>query len=272
MPTSKFRAIDTEQYFTPWADASNLVAHTFGLVGHEFDNYIEPSAGKGAFLFFMPEDRRIGIDIEPLGKEIVKQDFFTFEFPEGRNIVIGNPPFGRRGSLAMKFLNRCAEHCDVVALILPAIFSKYTFINRVHPYMHLIDEISHTEFEDIHEQMYKVKCSFQIWQKSDQERPKIVRQKVCSDFSMKHRHIHRTSLDELEQLRSHFDFTVGQVGGKVEDVDVAKGSTFFIKDFTVGKTVRKVMERFDFSELCEYHIGIISLTKSDVVEKYLEMK
>ena len=273
--TSKFRTIDKEQYYTPWATAADLVAHTFAVVGHNFNNYIEPSAGKGSFLYFMPPDSRIGIDIDPLDNdEIVKQDFFTFEFPKGRNIVIGNPPFGRRGQLAMKFLNRCSEHCDVVALILPAVFSKYTFINRVHPNMHLMDELSVTEFEqpDNPGEGPKVNCVFQVWQKTEEKREKIVKETECRDFRMVHRHLSRTSPEELELLQDHFDFTLSQIEGKVHDVDVTKGSQWFIKDFTVDLSVRKVMERFDFSDKRQHHTGAVSLTQADVVERYLEMK
>jgi len=142
--------------------------------------------------------------------------------------------------------------------------------------MHLKYQTEVTEFKkpgrDYRMKDYHVNCVFQIWEKSDQERPTIVRQKVCGDFSMIHRHISRTSPDELERLRSHFDFTLAQIEGKVHDINVTKGSQFFIKDFTPNKTVREVMERFDFSEQRKYHIGAVSLTRSDIVEKYLELK
>jgi len=261
-PTSKFRTVESEQYYTPLDTAQELYETTLLIVGDNFDNFVEPSAGKGAFLACMPPDKRIGIDIDPLGKEIVEQDFFNFVWPEGRTITIGNPPFGRRGKLAMKFLNISADNSEVVAFILPAIFSKFTFINRVHPYMHLIHEVPVT---------VEVNCVFQIWEKSTELRPKIVKPTSCDDFDMIHRHYSRTSPDERERLKS-YDFAISQIEGKIRNCeDVTGGSVYFIKDNTTTKSVRSVMERVDFSGLSIHHVGATSLTKADIVEGYLLM-
>ena len=259
-PTSKFRTVESEQYYTPLDTAQELYETTLLIVGDNFDNFVEPSAGKGAFLTCMPPDKRIGIDIDPLGKEIVEQDFFNFVWPEGRTITIGNPPFGRRGKLAMKFLNISAENSEVVAFILPAIFSKWTFYNRVHPYMQLQHEIPVT---------VEVNCVFQIWKKSTRRRKKVVRPNSCDDFEMIHRHYSRTSPDERERLKS-YDFAISQIEGKIRNCeDVTAGSVYFIKDNTSDKSVRSVMERVDFSNLSIHHVGATSLTKADIVTGYL---
>ena len=270
-PTSKFRTVESEQYYTPLDTAQELYETTLLIVGDNFDNFVEPSAGKGAFLTCMPPDKRIGIDIDPLGKEIVEQDFFNFVWPEGRTITIGNPPFGRRGKLAMKFLNISAENSEVVAFILPAIFSKFTFYNRVHPYMQLQHEIPVTEFDspDGIGEGPKVNCVFQIWKKSTRRRKKVVRPNSCDDFEMIHRHYSRTSPEERERLKS-YDFAISQIEGKIRNCeDVTAGSVYFIKDNTSDKSVRSVMERVDFSNLSIHHVGATSLTKADIVTGYL---
>ena len=257
---SKFRTIESEQYYTPLGTAQELYDRTVLIVGEDFDNFVEPSAGKGAFLTCMPPDKRIGIDIDPLRKEIVEQDFFNFVWPEGRTITIGNPPFGRRGKLAMKFLNISAENSEVVAFILPAIFSKFTFYNRVHPYMQLLHETP---------VKVEVNCVFQIWKKSTRRRKKIVRPNSCDDFDMKHRHYSRTSPEERESLKS-YDFAISQIEGKIRNCeDVTAGSVYFIKDNTPDKSVRSVMEKVDFSDLSKHHVGATSLTKADIVTAYL---
>ena len=270
-PTSKFRTVESEQYYTPLDTAQELYETTLLIVGDNFDNFLEPSACKGAFLTCMPPDKRIGIDIDPLGKEIVEQDFFNFVWPEGRTITIGNPPFGRRGKLAMKFLNISAENSEVVAFILPAIFSKFTFYNRVHPYMQLQHEIPVTEFDspDGIGEGPKVNCVFQIWKKSTRRRKKVVRPNSCDDFDMIHRHYSRTSPEERERLKS-YDFAISQIEGKIRNCeDVTGGSVYFIKDNTSDKSVRSVMERVDFSNLSKHHVGATSLTKADIVSGYL---
>ena len=47
----------------------------------KFDLIIEPSAGNGSFLFKLPENKRIGLDILPDNPEIEKHDFFEY-FPK----------------------------------------------------------------------------------------------------------------------------------------------------------------------------------------------
>ena len=86
---------------------------------------------------------------------------------------------------------------------------------------------------------------------------------------MIHRHISRTTDEELERLRKEYDFTIAQIEGKVNDVDVTKGSHFFIKDNTPDKCVRDIMERLDYEGNRRYHIGAISLTRAVVVERFL---
>ena len=261
---SKFRTVGREEFYTRKEDAERLYDEVIDRCGTDFDFFIEPSCGMGAFLNLMPSNK-IGIDI------IFGTDFFEWDFPKGKNIVIGNPPFGRKGKLAMQFLNRCSKHCEVVAMILPSIFSKYTFINRVHPMMHLIYETTVTEFDRPDEigKGPKVNCVFQIWEKSTELRPKIVRHTSCDDFDMIHRHYSRTSPDERERLKS-YDFAISQIEGKIRNCeDVTAGSVYFIKDNTPDKTVRSVMERIDFSDLSKHHVGATSLTKADIVEGYL---
>jgi hypothetical protein len=266
-----FREITLEQYYTTEKDAKRLYAEVSSRYGHiDFDNYIEPSCGSGVWLELFPASKRIGLDLEPHHPEAIKQDFFEFTFPKGRNIAIGNPPFGRKGKIAMQFLNRCAEHSDVVAMILPSIFSKFTFINRVNPVLHLVYETPVREFVTPDGEPYSVKCVFQIWEnKYPQLRPKIIRQSSCPQFDMIHRHISRTTPEELEQLKQEYDFTIAQIEGKVGDTNVTKGSQFFVKDNTPDKCVRKIMEQLSYTDNKDFHIGAVSLTRADVVERFL---
>ena len=274
-PTSKFRKIKHEQFYTPWRTAHFLYEFLIDTVGDNFDNFVEPSAGKGSFLACMPPDKRIGIDIDrwgwhygSVGKDIVEQDFFNFVWPEGKTITIGNPPYGRRGKLAMKFLNISAENSDVVAFILPAIFSKFTFINRVHPYMHLKSWCNPVmEFETEEGKTVEVRSVFQIWQKSLDKRPKIVKRTECDHFTMTHRHTSRISSDELEQLKRDSTVAIQQVGGRVlSPEDVKRGSIWWIKGGD-----REIFEQIDFFSLHQHHLGAISLTKADIVERYLNI-
>ena len=60
------RSVGHEQYFTDPALAGRCVAFAASLLAfEEFELFVEPSAGEGAFLRLLPEERRIGIDLEP---------------------------------------------------------------------------------------------------------------------------------------------------------------------------------------------------------------
>lgn len=87
--------------------------------------FIEPSAGEGCFYDVLPANsKKIALDIKPSKiPHIKKADFLTW-FPSEKNkyIVIGNPPFGVRGALALAFIKRAFLFADVVAFILPMSF------------------------------------------------------------------------------------------------------------------------------------------------------
>jgi hypothetical protein len=77
------------------------------LIVNKEDLIIEPSAGNGSFI---PEikklsDRWIFYDIEPENFEIKKKDFLTLETDFTQKVhIVGNPPFGRQSSTAIKFI------------------------------------------------------------------------------------------------------------------------------------------------------------------------
>ena len=132
--------------------------------------YIEPSAGEGSFYDLLPADRRTGIDIAPQHPGIIKGDFLTwtyrpFFYRRQETVAIGNPPFGKRSSLAIEFFNRAAEVADTIAFILPVTFRKY----RIHKVLNgefawiasypLEREAFYTEKQE----NYSVNTEFQIW-------------------------------------------------------------------------------------------------------------
>jgi predicted RNA methylase len=144
------------------------------------DLIIEPSAGNGAFigeLKMVTCDHRF-YDIEPENEEIIKQDFLEFDYsPDKKNYskihVIGNPPFGRQSSVAIKFIKKSCEFCDDCSFILPKSFRKNS-LKRVFPInFHLIYEMdlpSNSFLVDGVE--HDVPCIFQIWEKKDTNRLK----------------------------------------------------------------------------------------------------
>ena len=101
---------------------------------------VEPSAGTGAFLVPLRNSSKniISMDIDPKEKSITKKDFFDY-LPERSNIlVIGNPPFGKNSSLAIRFINHAAHFADTIAFILPVSFKKGYLQNQLNEHLELV--------------------------------------------------------------------------------------------------------------------------------------
>lgn len=266
------RTVAHEQIYT----ASALAARCMERVREQidlasFEVLLEPCAGTGAFFDLLPPDRRIGIDIDPRSSGIEQADFRTWEPPPTRGpiLTVGNPPFGQRGALAVEFLNRACEFSEVVAFILPRSFQKYTFQDRVHPSFHLVDAMACDEFVDADEQPTRVNAVFQIWERRPTLRRAVAPAASHPDFDMCHRHLSRTTPEDLARIREEYAFSIPQVGSSFSPRDPAattRGSHWFIKPKVPG--VRERFERLDFCFLDGMNTAHTSLSKRDIIRAY----
>lgn len=151
-------------------------------INYENDIIIEPSAGNGSFI---PEILKMSLncsfyDIQPEHPIVVKQDYLTFTINDieisdcclsSKIHVMGNPPFGRQSSLAIKFIKKSTEFCDTMSFILPNSFKKESMQKHIPLRFHLVyqcdlEEDSFTiNGEDKH-----ISCVLQIWKKKECER------------------------------------------------------------------------------------------------------
>ena len=119
--TEKVRQEGLDKFYTIPTISEKCISTIGEKYGwNRWDLVVEPSAGNGSFLSRIPTQKKIGIDISPEHPDILKKDFFEYTpLPEHTEIlVIGNPPFGRVSSVAVKFFNHAAEWCSVIALSL----------------------------------------------------------------------------------------------------------------------------------------------------------
>jgi hypothetical protein len=111
--------IANDKYYTEDSLAEFCVNTTFEIIGSDWDRIIEPSAGAGAFLKYLPETA-LAYDILPEADNIQEADYRTVELPYmERSLVIGNPPFGRANKLSVQFIKASLKHSDYVAFIQP---------------------------------------------------------------------------------------------------------------------------------------------------------
>ncbi len=147
---------------------------------NENDIIIEPSAGDGSFIQMIKSlnNNYIFYDIEPENNEIIECDFLHEDFNldniinRHQNIhFIGNPPFGRQSSTAIKFIKRCSLYAKTIAFILPKSFKKNSMQKHFPSKFHLKFQIDIPDNSfRINNDIIDVPCIFQIWEKKDIDR------------------------------------------------------------------------------------------------------
>ena len=111
--------IEKDKYFTPPELAKELIQLTYDTIGDDWERIIEPAAGDGSFLQFLPKNT-IAYDIEPQLPNIIQSDYRMVELPYiEKSLVIGNPPFGRGNSLSRQFVLKSLKHSPYIAFIQP---------------------------------------------------------------------------------------------------------------------------------------------------------
>lgn len=229
------------------------------------DLYLEPSAGNGSFLHALPKPN-LGLDIDPQAVNIIKQDFLAY-YPEttGNILVIGNPPFGKNASLAVKFFNHAAKWAYAIAFIVPKTFRKHTIQNSLS-----LNFVLSQEFELplnsflLHENgkltNYNVPCVWQVWIRGS--RQKVVLPTCHSDWSWV------TKKDATHAVRR-----VGALAGKVLDdfEGYAESSNYFIKTSPeIANIIRSLYA--DFQKTAHNTVGNPSLSKAEFVDIYTRNK
>lgn len=173
MTTTEIREQGLDKFYTI-PQISKKCIESVGLIydWSKWELVVEPSAGNGSFLIVIPIDKKIGIDISPENKDIIKQDFFTYKPQSSIKdiLVIGNPTFGKVSSLAIKFFNYASNWATVIAFIIPRTFRRISVHNRLNMNFHLVfDEDIPTNPCSFTPRMM-VKCCFQIWEKREEKR------------------------------------------------------------------------------------------------------
>lgn len=177
----------------------------------ELDSYytvIEPSAGSGSF---SNQIECIAYDLVPEGNNIIQQDYLSLKekFPE-HTLVIGNPPFGLRSSLAKLFIKHSINlGAETIAFILPDTFDKLSN-QKVFPKnwrLILSYKLEGVNFT-IDNKDYYVPCSFYVWTKRE------------GDFNLRQVILPQSSLFKfLNRGDKNADFVINGNNGKVKDIN-----------------------------------------------------
>lgn len=250
--------------------------------------YLEPSAGAGSFLNYLPH--YIALDIMPEDDRITQQDYLLYTTDKTDFITIGNPPFGNRSKLAIDFFNKASTMSDVIAFIVPVSFMKWSVQKNLntqfalHSYMYLEPESFSSNGEP-----YSVRTVFQIWVKKGSKYDNGVNLRLTKQPPISHSDFkiwqynatpeavkyvdedwkyatYRQGYHDYNQIftRADYDHIKEKMTG------AKKQQFFFIKPLTAE--AEKIILDMNFNALAERNTATPGFGKGDFVSYYVELK
>jgi len=219
--------IENDKYYTTIDVAKRCVEVAFNHIPLEnVSNIIEPSAGGGAFLDavngYLETHKNniksvVGVDIIPERNDIARCDFFDYKmkYVRGR-MFIGNPPFGNRNALSVRFYKRCVMFGDYVCFILP--ISQYK--NNLQFYD--FDLIYSEDLGEVCFSDRELRCCFNIYQRPKNGLNKKPDYRLNDVTLIEHRRIlGNYKTEENKSIKDGFDYAICNWGngslGKVPE-------------------------------------------------------
>ena len=231
------------------------------------DLIIEPSAGNGSFIIGIKSltNHFKFYDLEPDNDEIIKQDYLVYDYTNIKSIyekihIIGNPPFGRQSSLAIKFIKKSCEFCNSISFILPKSFKKDSLKKSFPLNFHLIFEIDLPNKSFLVDGIeYNVETIFQIWEKTNVKRI-IIENVEPLNFMF----VNKTDNPNISFRR------VGVNAGMI-DIDIDKKSIqshYFIK-FTNNKSISDNIYSLKSIQFNHNNtVGPRSISKQELIKEF----
>lgn len=233
-------------------------------INYEKDLIIEPSAGNGAFIKIIEQlsKNNIFIDIEPENKKIIKEDFLNFNVENNiynKIHIIGNPPFGRQSSTALKFIKKTTSFADSFSFILPKSFKKESMKDKIDINFHLIyqTDLPKNSFL-LNNNEYDVPCCFQIWSKKNYERKK-------ENKILPKNFIFVKKEDKPDISFRRVGVNAGKIDKEIKNKSIQ--SHYFIKfiDSDINKVLKKLNNiKFNFNNT----VGPKSISKQELIKEF----
>jgi predicted RNA methylase len=231
------------------------------------DLIVEPSAGNGSFIKGIKTltSNFKFYDLEPDNDEIIKQDYLLYDYGIIRKTfnkihIIGNPPFGRQSSSAIKFIKKSCQFCDSVSFILPKSFKKDSLKKSFPLNFHLMFEIDLPDKSFLVDGAeYNVPCIFQIWEKNATNR--VVNEKL---EPLNFIFVKKTENPDISFRR--VGVNAGTIDEKIDEKSIQ--SHYFIK-FTNNKSITDNIDKlttiaYDFNNT----VGPKSISKQELIFKF----
>lgn len=233
------------------------------------DLVLEPAAGAGAFMEAFPQNTPvIGLDISPQSPDILTADFLAWSpDPKFKKIlVVGNPPFGKNASLAIKFVNRSAGFAEIVAMILPRTFRKESVKSRLAKGLVAVLDVDVPDGAFLFKGETKsVPCCFMVFITDPTHERPLRKPLSCSDF---------TFVSKGQGLLSFQ--RVGVNAGTVRKgfSDRAPASHYFLlpAEGHSADSISDVLAKIDWRDIKDASAGNPSIPKRELIFRYLSAK
>jgi hypothetical protein len=260
------KAKELDQFYTKPSIAEYCVEVLSKYYPFEaFTHIVEPAAGTGAFYNLLPQEKRIGLDIDPK-IDVEQSDFLNeYKYPyedKGRVLVLTNPPYGTNSTTAVAFFKKAASFADVIGYLIPIQWKRYSLQNRLPKDWNLIytEDLPKDSFI-FNEQSYGVSTCFQIWTKH----------KYYPDLRTRTKPI--TSHPDFEFIKdpSKADFLLVVCGRRnqyIHETD-SKLSKWTVERIKCNKSgVREVFESINWDKYGEQSTGTMWINKEMIVKEY----
>lgn len=225
---------------------------------------IEPSAGNGSF---SRQLNCLAYDIEPEDNNIIQQDWLKVKpFKETHILVIGNPPFGNRSSLAKSFIKHSQKiGAETIAFILPDTFSKLSnqSLSLFPKEWKLIVEhkLSNSNFIiQNSKKPYYVPCTFYVWTKKE------------SGINLRQQKIQPTNdFIFVSRGNENADFTINGNSGKVKElyeVTNPKSEHYIKAKDKTAEELKKIFKSLNYTFLSSVNGGNAWIGQQEILKAY----
>lgn len=272
-----------DQYYTKNTVSQDCCSILNRLIpGLETRTFLEPSAGTGSFIdaarAIFGNVKVKAYDIDPKRKDIRKADFLKTKFRGSNLVTIGNPPFGKRSSLAIQFFNAAAAKSDIVAFIVPVQFEKYGVQKQLDPRFKLIysERLGKDSFL-YNEKDCDIRCVFQVWTILETEyqdlRIKEAPKTAHPDFEM---FLYNNTLQArkfFDKDKYNWDFAVPRQGfydysQRITNPDDLSPKVQYMFFKSGDPKVLEKLQNMDFFKLSQNNTTTPGFGKADVISAY----
>lgn len=289
---------ELDQFYTNPLTAKKLTSiftTEIKKLGYQKINFLEPSAGTGNFLQAIREISKnnsliskkvLAFDIQPKSEKenIIKTNFLKVPLTKylkkkkSNYVVIGNPPFGKKGKLALNFVNKSAEFIDTIGFILPLTFRRWSIQSKLNKDLQLIYDINLEPNSFLaNDKIFSLNACFQIWtkRKTAQKDLRIKERPITkhSDFEMFLHNNTQPTLKYFQKDKYNWDFAVVRQGfydytQKIETERQLFKNRQYIFFKSKNELAKQKLLQLDFAKLAQKNMIIPGFGKHDIVVAY----